>query len=296
MNLSEKEILHLLSLSLLQKYPETNFLIDQIKNQRKMEIGWHYMLDLAWMIEQVKLLPYGSTLLDAGAGGGLLQYVLVDMGFRVISVDFAPRPKPVGISCIKVMHQTDFSHTYIEHLKSNYRNVRQEKNKPILIHTRNEFTSLLKKTDVRLFLYQADIQDMSLCPDSFVDAVVSVSALEHLEQNHTERAIKECFRVLRPGQPILISTSASKNNDWYHKNSMGWCYSEASLRKLFNLSSSTLSNFANYQEIMDNFKRPGNELNSNLASFYFTSNKNGMPWGIWNPEYLPVVVKKIKGK
>lgn len=276
-------------------YPDSTSLIMKIKNQRKVELGWHYMLDLVWIIEQLRSLPSGSTILDAGAGGGLLQYILADLGHRIISVDFAPRPKPIGIPSIKIMHQAELRHEYINHLKSNYRNARKEKNKPVLLHTKNEFTSLFNKTDVPLILYQADMQDMFLCPDNFVDAVVSVSAIEHLDYNHAEKAIKECFRVLKSGQPILVSTSASNKADWYHEKSMGWCYSELSLKKMFDLSPATPSNFDHYQQIMDDLKRPGNELNNNLASFYFTSNKNGMPWGIWNPEYLPVVIKKTKG-
>jgi hypothetical protein len=36
------------------------------------------------------------------------------------------------------------------------------------------------------------------------------------------------------------------------------------------------------------------ELKNNLASFYFKSGENGMPWGEWNPEYQPVGVCKVK--
>ena len=36
------------------------------------------------------------------------------------------------------------------------------------------------------------------------------------------------------------------------------------------------------------------ELRDNLAGFYKQSDQNGMPWGIWDPQYQPVGVCKIK--
>ena len=36
------------------------------------------------------------------------------------------------------------------------------------------------------------------------------------------------------------------------------------------------------------------ELRDNLASFYFRSGDNGMPWGKWDPQYQPVGVCKVK--
>jgi hypothetical protein len=36
------------------------------------------------------------------------------------------------------------------------------------------------------------------------------------------------------------------------------------------------------------------ELRENLASFYFRSGENGMPWGKWDPQYQSVGVLKVK--
>ncbi len=251
------------------------------------------MLDLVWMIEQVKNLPKGATILDAGAGGGLLQFILVDLGFNVISVDFAPRPSPLDIPSIKIMHQAEFNHAYIDHLKSNYQNARQEKSRPIIIRSQKKFVGLLSKR-IPIILYQADLKDMSLCPDNFVDAVVSVSALEHLGREHTEKAVKECIRVLKPGRAFLATTSAAEKKDWYHHNSMGWCYTESSLRKIFQLPPSVSSNFNSYRQIFAELRKPGNKLHVELAQFYFDSPHNGMPWGVWNPSYIPVAIRKFK--
>jgi len=36
------------------------------------------------------------------------------------------------------------------------------------------------------------------------------------------------------------------------------------------------------------------ELQENLASFYTHSTQKGMPKGIWNPQYQPVGILKVK--
>jgi 2-polyprenyl-3-methyl-5-hydroxy-6-metoxy-1,4-benzoquinol methylase len=271
-------------------------IIRREKIRRKMELGWHYLLDLAWTVGEVGKLPKGATILDAGAGGGLLQYILVELGYRVISVDFAPRAKPLGIESIKVSQEGEFNHEYIEHLKMNYASARRATNKPVVVNSRKKFLEMLDRQSAPLVFYQADLLNMSLLPNGFVDAVVSVSALEHINREQVGGAVDECLRVLKRGCSILATTSAAEEKDWYHEPSKGWCYSESSLRQIFQLLPSVSSNFEDYQQIMKDLRRPGNELHVQLAPFYFLSQNNGMPWGVWNPEYLPVGIKKIKQK
>ena len=59
-------------------------------------VGWHYPLDLIWQYNRIKALnlPKGATILDAGAGYGMMQYILAGNGYNVISVDFLRRKKP----------------------------------------------------------------------------------------------------------------------------------------------------------------------------------------------------------
>jgi len=59
-----------------------------------LEFGWHYLLDLTWIISQ---LPFDSVkppslhILDAGAGVGVMQWYLAERGAQVISVDRVER-------------------------------------------------------------------------------------------------------------------------------------------------------------------------------------------------------------
>ena len=55
--------------------------------------GWHYDLDIIWILN--KLIEYevkpGDWILDAGAGQGLLQFILASKGYNVISYDYSDR-------------------------------------------------------------------------------------------------------------------------------------------------------------------------------------------------------------
>ena len=86
---------------------------------------------------------------------------------------------------------------------------------------------------------------------------------------------------------------AAKSKDWFHKPSRGWCYTEATLRKIFDLPSHSRSNYDKYDELFEEL-RNCDELRDNLADFYFQSGNNGMPWGGWDPKYQPVGVVKTK--
>jgi hypothetical protein len=91
----------------------------------------------------------------------------------------------------------------------------------------------------------------------------------------------------------LATLGAACEADWLHGPSRGWCYTEASLRRLFDLPADVPSNYFRYNELLAALKGCA-ELRENLASFYYRSGENGMPWGIWDPQYQPVGVRKVK--
>jgi hypothetical protein len=86
------------------------------------QVGWHYYLDLIWQLKKIQSLelPKGATILDAGAGNGMSQFLMAACGYNVISVDFSNRSKPFLISkvfCIKDnQSKKDISNEYTEHL------------------------------------------------------------------------------------------------------------------------------------------------------------------------------------
>lgn len=85
------EKIEILGLELFNTLKEEISFVERIKVSLETGIGWHYYLDLAWIINNVTHLPRGALILDAGAGVGLAQFILAEMGYNVISSDFSNR-------------------------------------------------------------------------------------------------------------------------------------------------------------------------------------------------------------
>ena len=122
---------------------------------------------------------------------------------------------------------------------------------------------------------------------------MALSSLEHNTPDELREVVVELMRVLKSGGKLLATLGAARENDWFHEQSKGWNYSEASLRGLFNLDTSTLTNYDQFDELFADLKDCA-ELRDNLAGFYSRSDDNGMPWGVWDPQYIPVGVCKVK--
>jgi len=142
-------------------------------------------------------------------------------------------------------------------------------------------------------IYNQDLVNMSDIPDTSLDAVVSISALEHNEPYILRSVVKELLRVTKPGGKLVATLAAAKEQDWFHEPSKGWCYTEDTLRDIFDLPADCPSNYDRYDKLLE-ILRDCAELRDNLAHSYFKSGDNGMPWGIWDPKYQPVGLVKVK--
>jgi SAM-dependent methyltransferase len=261
-------------------------------------LGWHYLLDLSWILAHLTQIR-DQQILDAGAGEGLLQWYLAEQGAQVTSVDRSSRAelslrfrfryqirglRPEDLAPAAVVWQ---------------RNTRQAVGfKGKLISSFRGAAGLLamalpvNKTG-KIMIYNQDLTDLPLIPDSSQDVVVAVSALEHNPPEGLEEVVGELLRVLKPGGLLLATLGAARDTDWFHEPSKGWCYTDASLKRIFRLPAAVSSNYNYHDELLDALKNCA-ELRDNLADFYFHSGNNGMPWGVWDPQYQPVGVCKVK--
>jgi 2-polyprenyl-3-methyl-5-hydroxy-6-metoxy-1,4-benzoquinol methylase len=295
MNGVEEEKIELLSVDLLDRYRQHVIDLRKLARSLGLDFGWHYLLDLTWILSELGPIQ-GKRIMDAGAGTGVLQWYLARQGAEVISVDRLSRAAlPLRfrarfrVSGLRSQDLLSSPAALRAHWKGN-------------IHWKAKLSAQARDvvgmahwrlSDGRVIIYNQDLSDLADLADNSLEAVVAVSALEHNQPPALEQVVKELMRVLKPGGKLIASLTAGRDQDWWHEPSSGWCYTDASLRRLFHLPQSTRSNYAEFDHMLDELRQCV-ELRDNLAHFYFQSANNGMPLGKWDPQYLPVGVVKIK--
>lgn len=293
--------IEILSVSLLEEHRQEVEQIYRISTTLRLDLGWHYLLDLSWAAQQLNP-THGMQVIDAGAGVGIMQWWLAEQGVEVISVDrqsgrnlpmsfrqryrirgwrkedLAPPPKAVLRDFLPPRSPRRW-HLYPQKLA-------------VLLQLWQWKPEIVPNSGT-VFIYNQDLASMPDLPDDSVDAVVSISALEHNPRDELRGCVVELVRVLKPGGKLIATLAAAEDRDWFHEPSKGWCYTEATLRDIFELDTGCSSNYEHYNGL-STLLRDCAELRDNLADFYFKSGNNGMPWGIWDPKYQPVGIVKTK--
>ncbi|MFU8773582.1 MAG: class I SAM-dependent methyltransferase, partial [Anaerolineales bacterium] len=203
-----------------------------------IEFGWHYLLDLIWVIEHLDQIQ-GSRIIDAGAGVGIIQWYLAEEGAEVISVDRQSRADlPLQFRLcysVKGLREDDLKPFYNCIIASS----KQETSKlRVLLSTMRCVlrVGLPKPAPGRILIYNQDLLKLDQIEDNSIDTVVSISALEHNQREKMSHVVAELVRTLKPGGKLLATVNASKDQDWFHEPSKGWCLSEDSIREVFGLS------------------------------------------------------------
>ncbi|MBZ0220843.1 MAG: methyltransferase domain-containing protein [Candidatus Methylomirabilis sp.] len=310
--------IELLDTSLIENR-EKLALIDRWKKVLDLEIGWHYDLDIIWALREVERLGLkkGALVMDAGAGNGLLQFLLAVSGYNVLSVDFAGRKAPPAAKRIFEMEEEEhdigatgnpYRH-FIKHnrggidarkvarwLRSPFKAAGAASRKalrlvdPDLI---SEALSSRKRSYGRVRYVKGDFTDLKNIESGSVDCIVSISALEHNGFEAIRKSVTEFTRVLKKGSAMAITISAARDADWYFKPCEGWCLSAGTIRDLFGMGDCP-SNFERYDELFTKLKR-SREIEARISRHYKMSGENGLPWGVYDPKYQPVGVFKRKG-
>ncbi len=298
---SSGDCVEILSVELLDQYRP---LVENLKTFSRsvgVELGWHYLLDLVWIITRLDLHT-AKNLLDAGAGTGVLQWYLAQQGAAVISVDRMSRASlPLRFRRrfrVEGLRKEDL-------LPANqvfWAGFRRGSNGTAQKGGLRRFTVQFRELAGYYFsnpvkgcvkIYNQDLSKLEDIRTESVDAVVAVSALEHNSQADLRMVVKELLRILKPGGKLIATLVAGKNEDFWHEPSQAWCYTDESLKQIFDLPEETPSNYSQYDSLFESL-RDCAELRDGLAKFYYKSGTSGMPWGKWDPQYQPVGVCKIK--
>jgi len=259
-----------------------------------IELGWHYILDLMWILTELGPLYEGMTVLDAGAGFGVMQWWLAEHGVDVVSVDKVSRAE----LSVRFYNRYAIRGLRSEDLLPRTTLAMQRLGAGDIPGASRAFASLLvsqltPKAAGSVTIYNQDLSQLDAITDGTIDAIVAVSALEHNTMEAFPGVYDELMRVLKPGGVLLATVGASGGEDWYHEASSGWCYSEATLRRLYHLSPEAPSNYDQHDVLFEKIKG-SDELRVKLAPFYHRMSNSGMPGGVWDPQYQPVGVRKVK--
>lgn len=290
--------------------PDFEFVTSFLKSTGRTQIGWHYFIDLAWIYSRAKDWPTSYHILDAGGGSGPTQFLLAELGFDVTNLDLVlSEPAPRIQKSYRVRYKSSNSYqktTYVDHLAENSSKNRILKKLRRVVYDSSihQYWSALNYRKIHdrwrkvngivadignLVWMRANLCDVPEIASNSFDAVVSLSAIEHIPLDSLPRAWAEINRICKPDAKIAITTSATEQTTtWFHHPSQGYCFSETDLQLIFGAQPSQTDLKAS--EMIDKY-RSCRFLKDNLAGFYRKSGANGMPWGKWHPVYFPVGLK-----
>jgi SAM-dependent methyltransferase len=278
-----------------------------LRDTGRRQIGWHYIVDLTWIYARARQWPQGLRILDAGGGRGPAQFLLAEMGFDITNIDLVhSRPdyahvKRYGLT--RTALDSRVQTRYTGHILSfgRYRQYLKQARRAVME------SRVLRETTAASYAARHDTWRIgngfdrgsvgrikwlvgNLCkvpevaPATF-DAVVSLSSLEHVPLEVLPQALTEIQRIVRPGGYWAMTTSATDQVDtWYHEPSLGYCFSRVDLARIFGAGP---ADEISPSDVLGKYQS-SDYLKSHLALHYRFSGKNGMPWGRWNPAYIPV--------
>lgn len=284
--------------------------------------GWHYDLDIVWILSHLEKLNItsGATIIDAGAGLGVMQFILASRGYNVISLDFGKREIPKyaeGIFNIECIDRDlgDYTHEYMEFMTFGQRSakqvsipitskikayikqpskiiyrigssVRQRYNLHYLHELRCDHVDYGKITFLR-----GTFNDMPI-EDNKADSLISVSAFEHNTFEDMADSVVEFNRVIKPGAHMIVTTSAAREKDWYHEPSKGWNFIQQTLSKWFGVT----DNISYDYDLTLKHIKSCKKLEHRISEYYKYSTESGLPHGdLTKAAYIPVGIIKQKG-
>ncbi len=294
--------------------PDFRFVENYLKASGRTEIGWHYITDITWLYSKIKQWPRHYKILDVGGGSGPLQFLLAELGFNITNIDLVmPKPSP---EYTRRYHSTfEIFQSLITTDYANHISVPKTKEKasdPSFVKSiktcweRTLFRKIIRSipsgydkkhdewrkseglsgTPVGSIRHiRGNICSVPEIASGTFDAVVSLSAIEHIPKEALISAIKEIHRILKLNARWAITTSGTeKNETWFHEPSQGLCLAVPDVERYFDARP---DGDQHPLDIMVKYQL-SQYLKNNLADFYKESGRFGMPWGIWDPKYIPI--------
>lgn len=286
--------------------PDFKFVESFLKATKRTQIGWHYITDIVWIYSKLKDWPRDLRILDAGGGHGPLQFLLTEMGFEVVNIDLllgkpsieyhrrygtsvTTLPSFSSTSYLDYLSARSFGRSFKEMVRrcifyGLYK--RHVADKYVRVHNKWRSSVGFDNRPVgKLEWVIGNLCHMPEIESHRFDAIVSLSSIEHIPFEKLQAAICELNRVSRESAKWALTTSGTeKRTTWFHKESQGHCFSVSDIERIFDAH--PIRNQEPLQ-ILDKYRRC-DYLRRNVARFYRSSGANGLPWGVWDPKYIPI--------
>lgn len=276
------EELFLFSEEIIDRRPDLALEVLGFSSKFNLHLGWHYLLDLIWILERLPLTP-PARILDAGGGNGLLQFILASYGHQVVSADAFFRTPPATVDKLFNIKKSG-SQEAIKTAYAIYHKQTGKKADELLPHR-------VAISPGEVEYHCCDLENLEHLETDEFDAVVSVSALEHNPPEKLPPIMAELHRVTKPGAPMLITISVD-NPARFDKASHSWLLDQAGVAEAYGLSAAYSTNFLEIKSVRETLEN-SKYMRRWLAASYYKSGKNGMPWGRWAPTYLPAGIALI---
>jgi len=281
--------------------------------------GWHYDLDLIWILTSIReiSLPRGSVIIDAGAGLGVAQFILASLGYNIISLDFTHRQTPPLTKNIFTIKEEQEGFAGKTHEYMQFMHYGQKARNTSSFLSIRKFLRALQQPDFIYYLLRSQLRnhvnlsnivekfrdhshfgeirfvrgEFNHMPlkDNVADLLISVSAFEHNTYEAMPGSVKEFCRVVKPGGSLLVTTSLAKEKDWYFEPSKGWNLTIDSLSTWFEIKNIVPFEYDKSLQAI----RESSALAARVPSFYKHNGKNGLPYGkLQEAQYVPVGIRK----
>ncbi len=270
--------------------------VKDIEKRLVLDLGWHYYLDLIWCRKQLPDDVKGLTILDAGAGRGLMQWWLASEGATVISVDKGMQHGAVPRRFRQWCEVEGFRPGELEphndplnlisflpprYLRGWAKKIRKT---GMLTRRRKGRVQILRHAldDPGLSAVLADGVSWKL-PTLKVDHVISISALEHNSVDTMEASIANLMGCIKSGGKLIATVCASRDIDWYHDFYNAQCLTIETLMRLLRVSGreNFTTNWSKFDAIFDAV------VNCQMLRERTRH---------WNPTYQPVGIVKVAGE
>lgn len=275
----------LFSEALIEERPDLAMEILGFASKFGIHLGWHYLLDLIWILSRLPLTP-PARILDAGAGNGILQFILAIYGHKVVSADAFNRTPPAAVSKLITVKKSGSQKA----IQTAYTVYHQQVDGKVT----HDISPRAHISNGEIEFHCCNLEHLEHLETGEFDAVVSVSALEHNPPEKLPGIMAELRRVAKTKAPLLLTISVDSPTR-FDEPSHSWLLDQAGVAETYGLAPGYTTNFQKIEAIRESLKK-SEHLNRWLAVSYYGSGWNGMPWGRWNPTYLPAGLFLISGE